>query len=59
LPAAGNPAGANLTTNNYGGAGALAIGAASSTKGEFDSVIKFNTASEGQEKCSSIISSLL
>lgn len=42
---AGNPAGANLTTNNYGGAGTLAIAAASSTKGEFDSVIKFNTAS--------------
>jgi len=41
---AGNPAGANLTANNYGGAGTLAIGPASSTKGEFDSVIKFNTA---------------
>jgi hypothetical protein len=42
---AGNPAGANLTANNYGGAGALAIAPASSTKGEFDSVIMFNTAS--------------
>jgi hypothetical protein len=41
---AGNPAGANLTANNYGGAGQLAIGSASSTKGEFDSVIMFNTA---------------
>jgi hypothetical protein len=41
---AGNPAGANLTANNYGGAGTLAIAPASSTKGEFDSVIKFNTA---------------
>ena len=42
---AGNPAGADLTANNYGGAGTLAIAPASSTKGEFDSVIKFNTAS--------------
>jgi len=41
---AGNPAGANLTAHNYGGAGTLAIAPASSTKGEFDSVIKFNTA---------------
>jgi hypothetical protein len=41
---AGNPAGANLTANNYGGAGTLAIASASSTKGEFDSVIKFNSA---------------
>jgi hypothetical protein len=41
---AGNPAGANLTANNYGGAGTLAIAPASSLKGEFDSVIKFNTA---------------
>ena len=41
----GNPAGSNLTADNYGGAGQLAIGSASSTKGEFDSVIMFNTAS--------------
>jgi hypothetical protein len=40
---AGNPAGANLTANNYGGAGTLAIAPASSLKGEFDSIIKFNT----------------
>ncbi|MGD0745989.1 MAG: hypothetical protein ABSA45_12625 [Verrucomicrobiota bacterium] len=40
---AGNPAGANLTANNYGGGGTLAIAPASSVKGEFDSVIKFNT----------------
>jgi hypothetical protein len=42
---AGNPAGANLTANNYGGAGTLAIAPASSANGEFDSVIMFNTAS--------------
>lgn len=41
---AGNPAGANLTANNYGGAGTLAIAPASSTKGEFDSVIMFSTS---------------
>ena len=41
---AGNPAGANLNANNYGGAGTLAIASASSPKGEFDSIIKFNTA---------------
>jgi hypothetical protein len=41
---AGNPDGANLTANNYGGAGTLAIAPSSSTKGEFDSVIRFNTA---------------
>lgn len=41
---AGNPSGANLAANNYGGAGTLAIAPASSTKGEFDSVIMFNTA---------------
>jgi hypothetical protein len=40
----GNPAGADLTANNYGGAGTLAISSASSTKGEFDSVIMFATS---------------
>jgi hypothetical protein len=40
---AGNPDGSNLTTNNYGNAGTLAIAPASSTKGAFDSVILFNT----------------
>lgn len=39
----GNPAGSNLTANNYGGAGTLAIAPASSSNGEFDSVIMFNT----------------
>lgn len=33
----------NLAANNYGGAGTLAIAPAASAKGEFDSVIKFNT----------------
>jgi hypothetical protein len=41
---ASGPAGTDLSTNNYGGAGQLAIAPASSTKGEFDSVIMFNTA---------------
>jgi hypothetical protein len=36
--------GTNLTSLNFGGAGTLAISPASSTKGEFDSVIKFNLA---------------
>ncbi len=40
----GNPLGANLTTLNFGGAGTLAIAPASSVKGEFDSIIKFNSA---------------
>ncbi len=40
----GNPAGTNLTSLNFGGAGTLAIAPASSTKGEFDSIIKFNTS---------------
>lgn len=39
-----NPVGANLTSLNFGGAGTLAIAPASSTKGEFDSVIQFNSA---------------
>jgi hypothetical protein len=39
-----NPVGTDLTSLNFGGAGTLAIAPASSTKGEFDSVIKFNTA---------------
>src|SRR6516225_8435445 len=38
-----NPVGTNLTSLNFGGAGTLAIAPAPSTKGEFDSVIKFNT----------------
>jgi PEP-CTERM motif len=40
----GNPVGANLTSLNFGGAGTLAIAPASSPKGEFDSVIQFNSA---------------
>ncbi|MDR3456297.1 MAG: PEP-CTERM sorting domain-containing protein [Verrucomicrobiae bacterium] len=40
---ANGPSG-NLAANNYGGAGTLAIAPASSAKGEFDSVIKFNTS---------------
>ncbi len=39
-----NPIGTNLTSLNFGGAGTLAIAPASSTKGEFDSVIQFNSA---------------
>lgn len=41
---ASNPLGSDLTSLNFGGAGTLAIAPASSTKGEFDSVIKFNVA---------------
>lgn len=41
---AGNPVGSDLTSLNFGGAGTLAISPATSTKGEFDSIIKFNTA---------------
>lgn len=40
----GNPVGTNLTSLNFGAAGTLAIAPASSAKGEFDSVIQFNTA---------------
>jgi hypothetical protein len=40
---ANGPSG-NLAANNYGGAGTLAIAPSSSAKGEFDSVIKFNTS---------------
>ncbi len=43
--ASGPSGGANLTTNNYGNAGTLAIAPASSTKGAFDSVLLFNTSS--------------
>jgi len=39
-----NPVGANLTGLNFGGLGSLAIAPASSTKGEFDSVIMFTSA---------------
>src|ERR1700753_1269921 len=39
-----NPAGSDLRTLNFGGAGTLAISSASSTKGEFDSIIEFNLA---------------
>lgn len=42
---AGNPDGSNLSTNNYGNSGTLAIAPASSTKGAFDSVLLFNTSS--------------
>jgi hypothetical protein len=34
----------NLVTNNYGGAGALAISAAGSSKGEFQSLMRFDTS---------------
>jgi len=37
-----NPAGADLTGLNFGGAGTLVVAPASSVKGEFQSVIKFN-----------------
>lgn len=40
----GNPVGADLTSLNFGGAGTLAIAPASSLKGRFDSIIKFNFA---------------
>ncbi|HTR40623.1 MAG TPA: PEP-CTERM sorting domain-containing protein [Pseudomonadales bacterium] len=39
-----NPAGSDLSTNNYGNAGTLAIAPASSTKGAFDSLLLFNTS---------------
>ena len=39
-----NPVGTDLTSLNFGGAGTLAIAPASSTKGEFDSIVKFNVA---------------
>jgi PEP-CTERM motif len=39
-----NPVGSDLTSLNFGGAGTLAIAPASSTKGRFDSIIKFNLA---------------
>jgi hypothetical protein len=41
---AGNPLGSDLTANNYGGAGTLAISPAGSTKGEFQSLVKFDLA---------------
>jgi hypothetical protein len=40
----GNPVGTNLTTLNFGGSGTLAIASGSSTKGEFDSILMFDTA---------------
>jgi PEP-CTERM motif-containing protein len=43
--ASGPSGGANLSTNNYGNAGTLAIAPASSAKGAFDSVLLFNTGS--------------
>jgi hypothetical protein len=39
-----NPFGTDLSSTNFGKAGTLALAPASSTKGEFDSVIMFNTA---------------
>ncbi|CAN5434753.1 hypothetical protein BH09VER1_BH09VER1_52040 [soil metagenome] len=45
--AAGNPAGTDLTANNYGGAGALEISGAGTTKGEFQTLLKFNLAEAG------------
>ena len=41
---AANPLGSDLTSVNFGGAGTLAIAPASATKGEYDSIIKFNLA---------------
>jgi len=35
----------NLTLNNYGGGGALGLSAAGSSKGEFQSVLRFDTSS--------------
>ena len=42
--ASGPSTGPNLSGLNFGGAGTLAVASSSSAKGEFDSVIKFNTA---------------
>ncbi len=39
-----NPAGTNLTGVNFGAVGTLAIAPASSAKGEFDSILEFDTA---------------
>lgn len=39
-----NPVGTNLEDLNFGGQGTFAIAPASSTEGEFDSVLMFNTA---------------
>jgi hypothetical protein len=39
-----NPAGTDLTGVNFGAVGTLAIAPASSAKGEFDSILEFNTA---------------
>lgn len=39
-----NPQGTDLTGNNYGGAGTVAVAPASSTKGEFQSLLRFNLA---------------
>ncbi len=41
---AGAPNTGDLTANNYGGAGTLAIAPANAGKGEFQSVVKFNLA---------------
>ncbi|HTI72041.1 MAG TPA: hypothetical protein VMF06_18850 [Candidatus Limnocylindria bacterium] len=40
----GNPAGSDLTALNFGGAGTLVVASASSVKGEFQSVIRFDLA---------------
>ena len=37
-----NPAGTDLTANNYGGAGTLVVAPPGSLKGEFQSVLRFN-----------------
>lgn len=47
--AAGNPAGTDLSANNYGGAGTLAISPAGTTKGEFQSLLKFNLTAAGAQ----------
>lgn len=39
-----NPVGTDLTSFNFGGAGTLAIAPASSLKGQFDSILRFNSA---------------
>jgi len=47
--AAANPVGTDLTGQNFGGAGTLAIAPAGSLKGQFDSVIKFNLAASASQ----------
>lgn len=44
-----NPLGTNLSNLNFGAAGTLAIAPAASVKGEFDSLIKFNTSAAANQ----------